>query len=311
MSNNTSYKEDFDILEIIKIFWSQKILIISITLFFASFSVFYALSLPNYYTSSALLKVTEQNEQQGTGGLSDLASRYGGIASMAGISIPSSGVDSGTYAIQMIKSREFAKHLMTFPDIKINLMAIESYDKTTKSIIYNDDIYDIDKKVWTRKDSNSNNTEPSYLEVHETALKDLSVNKDDITGLITISFEHKSPIFAKEFVALVIKELNNIAREIKLKETNAALDYLRLEYENVNQQGLKITINSLISNQMNNKMLASIKDDYLLSIIDPPVAPELKSSPNRAMICILITIFGSLLSLMVALTNNFIQKRFK
>tara|TARA_B100001113_G_C21120910_1_gene627339 strand:+ start:137 stop:1069 length:933 start_codon:yes stop_codon:yes gene_type:complete len=303
MSNNSIYKEEFDILEIIRIFWRQKYLIAGITTFFAIFSVFYALSLPNLYTSSALLKVTKQEQSSG-GSLAELTSRYGGIASMAGISMPSSGVDSATYAMEIIKSREFAKHLMEFPNVKLNLMAVESYNNANKEIIYNDEIYDVDKQVWIRENPGSGNIEPSYLEVHDTALKALVVNKDDITGLITISFEHLSPIFAQEFVTLVINEVNNITREIKLKEVNAALDFLNLEQEVVKQQGLRTTINALISKQLNEKMMASIKDDYLLSIIDPPIAPEIKSSPKRATICILITIFGGLISLMVALINH-------
>ena len=60
---------------------------------------------------------------------------------------------------------------------------------------------------------------------------------------------------------------------------------------------------------MNNKMMASIKDDYLLSIIDPPIVPELKSSPKRALICILITIFGGLFSIVVALFNDSFKKK--
>ena len=51
-------------------------------------------------------------------------------------------------------------------------------------------------------------------------------------------------------------------------------------------------------------MMASIKDDYLLSVIDPPIAPEIKSSPKRAIICILITIFGGLVSLIGALIKH-------
>tara|TARA_Y100000996_G_C22528407_1_gene645438 strand:- start:757 stop:1695 length:939 start_codon:yes stop_codon:yes gene_type:complete len=309
MSNNSIYKEEFDIIEIIKLLWLNKFLIISITTVFAIFSVFYALSLPNHYTSSALLKVTEKNETSGGGGLAELASRYGNIASMAGVSIPSSGVDNATYAIQVIKSREFAKHLMTFPDIKLNLMAVKSFDKQTKDLLYDDEIYDIAKKTWIRESSNFVNSEPTYLEVHETALKGLVVNQSDITGLITISFEHLSPIFARDFVSLVISEINNITREIKLEEVNAALDFLKSEQDNVNQLGLKNTINALISSQMNDKMMASIKDDYMLTIIDPPIVPEIKSSPKRAIICILITIFGGLLSLVIVLFKSFVQTK--
>lgn len=304
MSNNSIYKEEFDILEIIRIFWSQKYLIVIITTFFAILSVLYALSLPNLYTSSALLKVTKQNEQEGGGSLAELTSRYGGIASMAGISMPSSGVDSATYAIEIIKSREFAKHLMNFPNIKLNLMAVDSYNYENKEIAYDDEIFNVEKQIWIRENPGSGNTEPTYLEVHDTALKKLDVNKDEITGLITISFEHLSPIFAQEFLTLVINEVNNITREIKLKEVNAALDFLNLEQEVVKQQGLRTTINALISKQLNEKMMASIKDDYLLSVIDPPIAPEIKSSPKRAIICILITIFGGLVSLIGALINH-------
>tara|TARA_B100000965_G_C19537556_1_gene734091 strand:+ start:126 stop:1073 length:948 start_codon:yes stop_codon:yes gene_type:complete len=312
MTNISENIDDFDIIEILKILWSQKILIISLTSFFAIFSVFYALSIPNSYTSSALLKVTEQSDNNNGGsGLSELASRYGGLASIAGISMPSSGVDSAIYAIEIIKSRDFAKHLMSFPNIKQNLMAVKSYDNISKDIIYDSKIFDQDKNTWIRKDSGIGSPEPSYIEVHDTALKDLSASKDEITGLITISFEHLSPVFAQEFVSLVIQELNKITREIKLEETNAALDYLKTEYENTNQQSLKLAINALISNQMNNKMLASIRDDYLLSVIDPPVVPEMKSAPKRAIICILITVFGGLFSIFIALVKNIRQKEIK
>ena len=93
-------------------------------------------------------------------------------------------------------------------------------------------------------------------------------------------------------------------------EVNAALDFLNLEQEVVKQQGLRTTINALISKQLNEKMMASIKDDYLLSIIDPPIAPEIKSSPKRAIICILITIFGGLVSLIAALINHNRNKKY-
>ena len=200
MTDMSENIEDFDIIEILKILWAQKILIISLTSFFAIFSVFYALSIPNSYTSSALLKVTEQSDNNGGRNLSELASRYGGLASIAGISMPSSGVDSAIYAIEIIKSRDFAKHLMTFPNIKQNLMATKSYDNISRGIIYDPKIYDQDKDTWIRKDSGIGSPEPSYIEVHDTALKDLSASKDEITGLITISFEHLSPVFAQDFV---------------------------------------------------------------------------------------------------------------
>ncbi len=309
MSKSSNYVEDFDIIEILKTLWSEKNIIILLTSIFALFSVVYALYLPNLYTSSALLKVTKNGSENSGGNLTELASRYGGLASMVGVSLPSSGIDDATYAVEIIKSRDFAKHLMTFPYIKQNLMATKSFNNSTKQIIYDEDIYNKELDVWVRKDVKSGSAEPTYLEVHSSALKDLMVKYDVDTGLIKISFEHLSPVFAQEFVSLVISEVNTITREIKLQETNTALDYLNQEYEKVNQQSLKLSINALISNQMNDKMIASIREDYLLSILDPPVVPELKSNPKRSLICIVITIFGGLFSIIIAFIKSYLSNR--
>ena len=294
-------EESFNVIELIKILWHQKFLIISITLMFAVFSVFYALSLPNKYESSPLLTVTEDGSQSSGGGLSALASQYGGLASMAGLSIPSSSLNRGIYATKIIKSREFAKHLMSFDLVKAKLMATDSYDAGSGKIIYDSKIYDQDKNIWLRKQSGKFESEPTYLEVHGTALKALEVNRNEETGLIMISFEHLSPVFAQEVVSLVIREANKVTREIKLKESTAAMTYLQRESKKVTSKDLKANINMLIQQQLNEKMLASIKDDFLVTTIDPPVIPVYKSSPKRARICILITLLGGMLSIFTSL----------
>jgi len=302
-------EDSIDILEIIQILWKQKILISLITLFFAIFSIYIALSLPNKYQSSALIKVSEVNNQSSGGGLSALASQYGGLASMAGVSIPSSGLDSGTYVTKIIKSRQFAKHLMSFEAIKLKLIAVSSYDAGSNKIIYDNEIYDVSRNIWVREASGVFQSEPTYLEVHETALKALEVDKDEETGLITISFEHLSPIFAQEIVSIVIREVNNVTREIKLRESKASLDYLKNALAAENNKDLRLSINSLISKQLSENMIASVKDDYLVSTIDPPIVPVYKSSPNRARICILITLLGMILSIVFALIRgNFNSK---
>ena len=105
-------------------------------------------------------------------------------------------------------------------------------------------------------------------------------------------------------VSIVISEVNKVTREIKLKESNAALDYLKNETSKVTQKDLKNNINVLIQKQLNEKMLASVKEDYLLSIIDSAIIPEYKSNPKRARICILITLLGGIISLIVSFLSH-------
>jgi len=71
-------------------------------------AVAFALWSPNIYRAEALL--TPSLEQQG-GGLSALASRFGGLASLAGVDLGNKGGDKASIAIEVGKSRLFLGEL--------------------------------------------------------------------------------------------------------------------------------------------------------------------------------------------------------
>ena len=52
-------------------------------------------------------------------------------------------------------------------------------------------------------------------------------------------------------------------------------------------------------------MLANVSKDYVFDVIDPPVAPELKSKPPRALICVLGTLLGGMLGVVVVLIRHY------
>ena len=129
-----------DLVDLVRVFWKEKVLIMITTFVIIILTLFYALSLPNLYTSSTLLKLSEGGD---TGSLSSLASQYGGLASLAGISLPSGSNDKSDYVIETIESREFTSHLLQFNNLKPMLMAFESYNPLSKVINYDSEIYDI------------------------------------------------------------------------------------------------------------------------------------------------------------------------
>ena len=118
---NISYDDEIDLKELFNVLRKSKILIIAITSFFSLSSVLYALSLTNFYKSEATLSVAEES----TNALRAL-SGMGGLASMAGITLPSSGEDKSAIAIKTIQSRAFLKHLITFENVLPSLMASKS-----------------------------------------------------------------------------------------------------------------------------------------------------------------------------------------
>ena len=59
---------------------------------------------------------------------------------------------------------------------------------------------------------------------------------------------------------------------------------------------------------MKRLMMVEANDNYIFKVLDPPIAPELKSQPKRALIVILGTILGMVLSAVGVLVFNYTRK---
>ena len=68
------------------------------------------------------------------------------------------------------------------------------------------------------------------------------------------------------------------------------------------------SVNKLIDLELKKKMMANVKKDYLLKIIDPPFVPEEKSRPSRALICILGFILGIFISITFIFLNIILKR---
>lgn len=304
---NIDRSDDIDIYQMLKILFRNMVPIVSITSFFAIVSVIYALSLPNIYRSSALLYPSESDDSA----MNQLTQRYGSLASLAGVSLPPT--ETGTkanIAINKLYSREFLQHLLTFEGVTQKLYATKIFNSDNGEIIFDPEIFNFEKKAWVRKVEYPFSPEPSLLEVHDLYLSEiLTVYHDKLTNFITISVSHKSPIFAKEFLDLVIKELNNISRDESIGQSNQALMYLNDKYSSAFDIQIKESVSRIIESQMQIQMFANIRDDYLLQIIDKPFIPEKKISPTRSIICILVTFIGFIISIVFVFAKEYIIRK--
>ena len=96
--------------------------------------------------------------------------------------------------------------------------------------------------------------------------------------------------------------------ELKNNESTNAIIFLENEIQKTKQKELTSSINDIISSQLKIKMFSDIKDDYLLTAIDSPYIPEVRSSPNRALICIVLTIIGVLFGILTVVSRNFFSR---
>jgi LPS O-antigen subunit length determinant protein (WzzB/FepE family) len=75
--------------------------------------------------------------------------------------------------------------------------------------------------------------------------------------------------------------------------------------QSTNLKELKDGLSQLMQSQMQNLMLASVSDSYIYKVINSPIAPERKSAPSRAFICIFGTFIGFLISSLFSLLRYY------
>jgi LPS O-antigen subunit length determinant protein (WzzB/FepE family) len=288
---------EVDLLEVLQSFWLDRWLIGGITAFAAALSLVIALSLPNVYQATALLQ-----PQSGDGGMSGLARQYGGLASLAGISLPSRDGQSKTeLAMEVLTSKKFVKDFMARHDILPEFFAPEAWEWESDTLTLDSAIYDSASKTWVRDVKPPRTAQPGIEEIHELWLEVFYVGEDKDTGFVTVALKHLSPFLAQRWLELVIHDINETLRAQDLAEAERAVAYLEGQLQQSSTAEIRELLAGLLRSHMESRMVATVESDYAFSVIDPPTRPEKKSEPNRALICIGITLLGAVLGVLASL----------
>ncbi len=293
-NNSNSLDNEIDLAELFSIIWNKKLFISIFTSITALISVLYALYLPNIYTSSSLLAPTTEDNS-----LSSQLGSFSGLAGLAGVSLPAGNISNSQIAVKRIESFEFfSKYFL--PNIKLeDLMAVDKWDAKNNTVVYDDSEFNSTSNEWSRK--------PSDQKAYKEYKRALSISQEELTGLVYLSMKHKSPVVAQNWVDTIIYNINECMREIDKQDAQNSIDFLNESLKNTNSQSIKVVFAKLMESQMQTLMLASSNEAYVFKTINSPIVPEDKSSPSRALICILGTLLGGILSILIVLFRNFRQ----
>ena len=295
--------DEINFLSLFNALWKRKYLIIFITLISALISVYIALSIPNKYTSGALLSPANEDNS-----LASKLGAYSSLAGIAGISLPGDNANPSKVAIERIKSFDFfSNHFLPFINLE-NLHAIDSWEPEVNKIFYDEDIYDVINDKWVREVSYPKKTIPSSQESYEIYREIMTISEDRKTSFVSITITHQSAFIAKKWLDIIIKNINeSMRKEDKLIAQNA-IDFLNRTSKEINTKEIQDSIAHLLEGQMQDLMLTSVSTNYVYKIINSPLIPEKKTSPSRALICILGTILGGIIGVISALIMNYREK---
>jgi len=295
------FNKEIDLYELFDILLKSKKIILLITTFTSILGVTYSLSLPNIYESKTLLVPVNPSNSISAG-----LSGYGGIAGIAGLSLPRSDDGNSAKAIKKISTLSFFENNIINNIFLPDLMAVDSWNHETNTLTYNESIYDMKSSTWVRKYSYPKKQIPTAQESFKRFTKKLSLSEDKKSGFVTLSIKHQSPYIAKEWTELVINEVNNYYRQKDKSESLKAVSYLNKQISMTTLSEIKLVIAELLQKETKKLALLEANEFYVFDYIDPPAVMELKSEPNRPLICILAAIFGLVLSILFVITKHYV-----
>lgn len=303
-SEFSAYSDDeIDLRELVATIWAGKLTIIAVTIVAAALSVAIALASPNIYRAEALLASAEDDKG---GGLSGMASQYGGLASLAGINIRGlRGGDRIDEGLAILQSRQFIGDFIKRRELLVPLMAAKRWDKMSGRLELDPDIYDEASKRWVREVKPPRTPEPSVQEAHKVfQKKHLIVGLDKKTNFVTIAVEHLSPVVAQQWVEWLVADLNNAFKVEDVASAERSIAYLQAQLEKTAVADLHNVFYQLIEGQMKTIMLANGRDEYLFRTLDPPIVPERKFKPKRALIVAVGTLAGLIVAVCFVLVRH-------
>lgn len=291
-----------DIKDLLNVLLGAKWTITVVMGFAGAISLAVALSLPNLYNASAVLAPAETT----SGGLSGVMQEYSGLASLAGVSLPGRNRGGRTQlALQLMKSRAFTANFIERRNILPELMAAESWDRSSGKVLFDPDSYDAATKEWVRNVKSPRAAKPSAQEAYKAFTDILSVSEDKDTGYVYVSIEHLSPNVAARWVNWLVEDVNLAVKTQDVLEAERSIKYLKQQVANTSVADLQAVFFTLIQSQTETVMLAEVRPQYVFKTIDPAVPPEQKSGPQRILICILGTLLGSILAMGIVLVRHY------
>jgi LPS O-antigen subunit length determinant protein (WzzB/FepE family) len=284
-SHNPEKRDDtVDIKVLLNILWNRKSIITAITSVIGVISVIYALSIPNIYESKVVLAPSTGSESNNM----NFSGTTGALARIAGIDLGGGSATgpSITLAIEKITSRKFSKDFIINNSYQPELLASEGWDRSSNNILYNS-TYNVLKDELSYI--------PSDTDLYKGYMDRVSIVFDKRTKFTHITFKHHSPFFAKELLDNLVLTINEDIKNVELQTANDSITFLENQIAKTNVSDLKFIFSKLIEKNIKTILLAEVNPEFVFTVLDPAYIPDLRSSPSRGMICILITAFGFLI----------------
>ena len=251
--------DGMSLLDLWQMIWADKKTVMLIILLFTSIGITYSLVATPWYRADVLLLPRESRAGQG---LSSQLAQFGGLASLAGISI---GGGENEESLALLTSRECARQFIEKYDLLTVLLADQWNAKTKKWKVSSEPAPDIRDAV-------------EYFDK-----KVRRVTQDRKTGLVTLTMEWTNAELAAAWANAFAAQVNELMRERALAEAKTNIAYLEGEMTRTSLVSLQQAVGRLLEMELQKSMLARENEQFAFRVIDSAQAPKKRFKPKRVL----------------------------
>jgi uncharacterized protein involved in exopolysaccharide biosynthesis len=269
--------------------WRARWGILGVTAIFTIAGAVAGMLTDKQYRAEILVSPVTDSRTGAAGGLSALASQYGELASLAGVSI--SGRGTKEEAIAVLQSQLITEAYVRDNDL-LPVLYAERWD--AKSKLWKSDNV---KKIPTLWMAN---------QYFKKTIRD--VKEDKHSGLVTMRISWRDPVLAAKWANELVRNTNRYLREKAIKESDQNIAYLNDQAAKTNVIEARTAIYSILKEEINKEMIAKGREEYALKVLDPAEPPQVSSSPSTIFLGIVGAAAGLIVSALLVWRRSFINR---
>jgi LPS O-antigen subunit length determinant protein (WzzB/FepE family) len=306
MQENQNYDDEINLKGLFSVLWRGKYFIIIVTMISLAAGSLHLRGKDSQYSVSILLAPVQ--EGQSTPNFGNL----GGLASLAGMSLPSSSAsDFAKYEI-MLKTQEISTLVFKEQNLIQELFSDE-WDE-------NQQIFRAPKQNRTRLIKNyvkelltgqppKEYTKPSPAKLTEFIDKKIRINLDNKTLYLNLSAETSNPDLLTKLLVSMIKNTDELFKKKFIKEANDAVQFYQIKISKARSQEHREILASLIAKEERKLLLATRDGPFVAEILTGPNTSLNPTSPKASLILTLSISIGGFLSCGLLLIRNLLSKK--
>lgn len=246
----------------------RKTILTSVGVTFA-IGVFFLATAPIKYTAYVVLAPLEER--------SNLSASSEGILSTIGLNVGSQKFSPFDHFIETLTSAKLAEKLNR--DMQFS-QRIFSYDKEDKEFVRSKSPVALVRYLVNWLFGQPGWQPPKNYDLARYLKSQIGFETERKAASVTITYEHRSPEFAREFLSLVTTKADEILRSEEKAMNTARHGYLEQKLQTEPRQINRSMVAQLLLDAEQRLMLANVDPMFGARIIDGPISSSKPSSPN-------------------------------